>query len=191
MCIRDRFRDPAAAAKRLAEKSQEVGHAVTTGFVGTGPLCPALCDGGYAEEAYRILLNRNYPSWLYSVTEGSTTIWERWNSVPRENGFGGNNSMNSFNHYSLGAVGAWMYRYMLGIRRGKNGWQKFRLEPCCQGLTSAEGSFESVYGVIRAAWEKKDGRTIYRVEVPAGTQAEVILPGRREIIGSGAHEFQW
>ena len=185
------FRDPAAAAKRLAEKSQEVGHAVTTGFVGTGPLCPALCDGGYAEEAYRILLNRNYPSWLYSVTEGSTTIWERWNSVTRENGFGGNNSMNSFNHYSLGAVGAWMYRYMLGIRRGENGWQKFRLEPCCQGLTSAEGSFESVYGVIRTAWEKKDGRTIYRVEVPAGTQAEVILPGRREIIGSGAHEFQW
>ena len=184
--------DREAFGARLAEKSAEVGYTVTTGFVGTGPLCPSLCDTGNADVAFKILTNTKYPSWLYSITEGATTIWERWNSVTRENGFGGNNGMNSFNHYSLGAVGAWMYGYVLGIRRGEGSWRKFVLQPCCEeGLESAEGWFESVYGPIKAGWQRRDGKVIYRVSVPANTQAEVILPGRREIIGSGEYEFVW
>ena len=185
------FDDMQRAADRLAEKSAEVGYTVTTGFVGTGPLCPALCDGGHADAAYRILTGRAYPSWLYSVSEGATTIWERWNSVTRENGFGGNNSMNSFNHYSLGAVGAWMYAYCLGIRRGEGSWQRFRLQPFTEGLDSAEGRFDSIYGTIRAAWSRKDGKTTYRVTVPANTEAELIIPGRHELLGSGEYEFEW
>lgn len=185
--INDRER----AGRRLAEKSAELDYAVTTGFVGTGPLCPALSDAGYSDVAYKILTNTKYPSWLYSVTEGATTIWERWNSVTKENGFGGNNSMNSFNHYSLGAVGAWMYAYVLGVRRGAGSWQKFVLQPCCEGLASAEGSYESIYGEIKAAWRIENGKTFYKVSVPANTEAEIILPGRHEIIGSGDYEFAW
>lgn len=185
------FDDMQRAADRLAEKSAEAGYTVTTGFVGTAPLCPALCDGGHADAAYRILTGTAYPSWLYSVTEGATTIWERWNSVTKENGFGGNNAMNSFNHYSLGAVGAWMYAYCLGISRGDGSWQRFRLKPYADYFDSAEGWFESVYGVIRAAWSRKDGKTTYRVTVPANTEAEIIIPGRHEVIGSGEYEFEW
>jgi len=177
--------------RKLAEKSAEVGYTVTTGFVGTGPLCPALSETGHSDVAYKILTNTKYPSWLYSVTEGSTTIWERWNSVTKENGFGGNNRMNSFNHYSLGAVGAWMYGYVLGIRRGEGSWQKFVLQPCVDELDYACGHFESVYGEIKAGWERKDGKVVYKVSVPANTEAEIILPGVHETIGSGEYEFAW
>ena len=183
--------DRESFGKLLAAKSEEVGYTVTTGFVGTGPLCPALSETGHSDVAYKILTNTKYPSWLYSVTEGATTIWERWNSVTKENGFGGNNSMNSFNHYSLGAVGAWMYGYMLGIRRGEGSWQKFVLQPCAEGLDYACGHYESVYGVIKAGWKVENGKTVYCVSIPANTEAEVILPGRREIIGSGEYEFAW
>jgi len=183
--------DREAFGKRLAEKSAKVGYAVTTGFVGTGPLCPALSETGHSDVAYKILTNTKYPSWLYSITEGATTIWERWNSVTKENGFGGNNRMNSFNHYSLGAVGAWMYGYMLGIRRGEGSWQKFVLQPCAEGLDYANGHYESVYGDIKAGWKRENGKVVYCVSIPANTEAEVILPGRRETIGSGEYEFEW
>ena len=99
--------------------------------------------------------------------------------------------MNSFNHYSLGAVGAWMYRYMLGIRRGKNGWQKFRSGALLPGSDLGGRLFRK--RIRRDSGRLgKEGR---QDNIPGGsarrTQAEVILPGRREIIGSGAHEFQW
>lgn len=184
------FEDPKTAADRLAEKSRELDYAVTTGFVGTGPLLPALTDGGHADAAYRILQNTAYPSWLYSVTEGATTIWERWNSVTRESGFGGNNRMNSFNHYSLGAVGAWMYSHALGIRRGES-WRAFKLQPHVGDMDFARGSYESIYGTIEAGWTRTGGKTTYRVVVPANTRAEVVLPTGTKIIGSGAHEFTW
>ena len=185
------FEDMAGAAKRLAEKTAELDYTVTTGFVGTAPLCPALCEGGFTDVAYKVLTGVQFPSWLYSVTEGATTIWERWNSVTKENGFGGNNAMNSFNHYSLGAVGAWMYAYCLGIARGEGSWQRFRLQPYADNFDYAEGFFESVYGTIRAGWVRRDGKTTYRVTIPANTEAEVIIPGRREVVGSGEHVFEW
>lgn len=184
------FDDPKAAADRLADKSRELGYAVTTGFVGTGPLLPALTDGGHADAGYRILQNTAYPSWLYSITEGATTIWERWNSVTRENGFGGNNRMNSFNHYSLGAVGAWLYMYALGIRRGES-WRFFRLAPFVGDMDFARGGYESVYGKIEAGWTRENGKVTYKIVVPANTRAEVVLPTGTKIVGSGAHEFTW
>lgn len=87
-------------------------------FYGTAWISKALSDNGCSEAAYKLLQQTNYPSWLYSVEQGATTIWERLNSYTHEDGFGGNNRMNSFNHYSFGAVGAWMYNYSLGIRTG-------------------------------------------------------------------------
>jgi alpha-L-rhamnosidase len=88
-----------------------------TGFIGTEAISEALSENGSPDLAYKLLVNKQYPSWLHSVVNGATSIWERLNSYTVENGFGGNNSMNSFNHYSFGAVAAWMYNYSLGIQR--------------------------------------------------------------------------
>ena len=150
-----------------------------TGFIGTSWISKALSDNGLSELAYRILHNTQYPSWLYAVDQGATSIWERLNGYTVENGFGGNNSMNSFNHYSFGAVGQWMIAWSLGIQRDEPGFQKFilRPEPDPTGImTSAEGYYDSMYGRIASAW-KVEGRTFtYRATVPANTTATLYLP---------------
>jgi len=154
-------------------------YSLMTGFIGTSWISKALSDNGLSELAYRILHNNRYPSWLYAVDQGATSIWERLNGYTVENGFGGNNSMNSFNHYSFGAVGQWMMAYSLGIQRDEPGFQKFilRPEPDPTGvMTSAEGYYDSMYGRIASAW-KVDGRTFtYRATVPANTTATLYLP---------------
>ena len=100
-----------------------------TGFIGTAWISAALSNAGHTDLAYRLLLNASYPSWLYAVDQGATTIWERLNGYTVENGFGGNNSMNSFNHYSFGAVGQWMIAHSLGIQRETPGFKTFLLKP--------------------------------------------------------------
>ncbi len=154
-------------------------YSLMTGFIGTAWISKALSDHGLGELAYRILQNNQYPSWLYAVDQGATSIWERLNGYTVENGFGGNNSMNSFNHYSFGAVGQWMMAYSLGIQRDEPGFQKFILqpEPDPTGvMTSAEGYYDSMYGRIRSAW-KTDGKVLYyRATVPANTTATLYLP---------------
>jgi alpha-L-rhamnosidase len=154
-------------------------YSLMTGFIGTSWISKALSDNGLGELAYRILHNNQYPSWLYAVDQGATSIWERLNGYTVENGFGGNNSMNSFNHYSFGAVGQWMMAYSLGIQRDEPGFQKFilRPEPDPTGvMTSAEGHYDSMYGRIASAW-KVDGRAFtYRATVPANTTATLYLP---------------
>jgi len=150
-----------------------------TGFIGTAWISKALSDHGLKDLAYRLLQNNLYPSWLYAIDQGATTIWERLNGYTVENGFGGNNSMNSFNHYSFGAVGQWMMAYSLGIQRDEPGFQKFILqpEPDPTGvMTSAEGYYDSMHGRIRSAW-KIDGKALtYRATVPANTTATLYLP---------------
>ncbi len=168
-----------AAAGRLAEVSEDIGYIVTTGFIGTGPLCPALSAYGYDDTAYRLLESTDYPSWLYPVINGATSIWERWNSYTVEDGFGGNNGMNSFNHYSLGAIGAWMYNYSLGIRRDEDspGFKHFILQPKFGGdMTYAKGHYDSMYGTIESAWELDGTDFKYNVSVPANTSATLYLP---------------
>ncbi|WP_144549232.1 glycoside hydrolase family 78 protein [Bacillus sp. X1(2014)] len=167
------------AAARLADLTKELGYIVTTGFVGTAPLNPALSENGYDEVAYRLLESTKYPSWLYPVVNGSTSMWERWNSYTHENGFGGNNGMNSFNHYALGAVGAWMYNHSLGILRDVNqpGFKHIIFKPAYGGeVTFAKGHYDSVYGRISSGWELKNGTFNYSVTVPANTTANVYLP---------------
>jgi alpha-L-rhamnosidase len=154
-------------------------YSLMTGFIGTAWISKALSDHGHSELAYRLLLNNRYPSWLYAIDQGATSIWERLNGYTVENGFGGNNSMNSFNHYSFGAVGQWMMAYSLGIQRDEPGFRKFILQPepdPTGAMTFAEGYYDSMYGRIASAW-KADGKTLtYRATVPANTTATLYLP---------------
>jgi alpha-L-rhamnosidase len=180
----------AKAAARLDELTHGLGYALTTGFLGTGLISGALSRYGYSETAYKLLLRTEFPSWLYSVTQGATTIWERWNSFTVENGFGGNNSMNSFNHYSLGAIGAWLYAGVLGIRPddAAPGYKHFIIAPLIGVLKYAKGHFDSPYGRIEVAWAKEGTRATLEVAVPANTTAELRLPGREpETLPSGRH----
>lgn len=156
-------------------------YSLMTGFIGTPAINEALSMGGYHEVAYQLLQQTSYPSWLYSVKNGATTIWERLNSYTVEEGFGGNNSMNSFNHYSFGAVGAWMYNYSLGIQRDPDnpGFKHFILQPIPDPsgqMTWANGYYDSMYGKIKSAWRIKDGVLIYNATVPANTTATVYIP---------------
>lgn len=181
-----------AAASHLLRKTRELGHKVGTGFFGTGLLNMALSKAGYPEDAYKLMLQTAFPSWLYPVTQGATSIWEHWDSYTVEKGFGGYNAMNSFNHYSLGSVLSWMYEWILGIRREEEnpGYSHFRLEPCIGDLTYAGGSVSSPYGTIRSSWEKKEGVLIYSCEIPPNTGATLILPdGQIKELGSGSYCF--
>lgn len=155
-------------------------YSLMTGFIGTAAISSALCERGLDDLAYRLLMQEEYPSWLYSVVNGATTIWERLNSFTVENGFGGNNSMNSFNHYSFGAIAAWMYEYSLGIQRDPHqpAFKSFILRPMPDPngtMTSAGGFVESVYGPIRSAWRRDGQKVIYTVEVPPNTAAVLQL----------------
>jgi len=154
-------------------------YALMTGFIGTAWISKALSENGHSELAYRLLHNNQYPSWLYAIDQGATSIWERLNGYTVENGFGGNNSMNSFNHYSFGAVGQWMMAHSLGIERDEPGFRTFILqpEPDPTGvMTSAEGYYDSMYGRISSAWKIEAGRITYRATVPANTSATLYLP---------------
>ncbi|WP_160559745.1 alpha-L-rhamnosidase [Parablautia muri] len=180
-----------AFGEHLVRKTRELEHTVGTGFFGTGLLNQALTNQGYTQDAYENLLQTRYPSWLYPVTQGATTIWERWDSFAKERGFGGQNAMNSFNHYSLGSVLSWMYHVILGIQQDKDApkGRHFILKPETGPLSYARGGVSSPYGIIRAGWEKKGKKTVYRFEIPANTSATLILPGgQRASYGSGCYE---
>lgn len=153
-------------------------YSLMTGFIGTSWISEALSKNGLSDSAYKLLENRQYPSWLYPVNQGATTIWERLNSYTKENGFGGNNSMNSFNHYSFGAVSAWMIDSSLGIKNnGSAGFKSFTLAPEVdfgKGITFAKGHYDSVYGRIESSWKITDNSVIYEFTVPANTEAQFV-----------------
>ena len=155
-------------------------YSLMTGFISTAWINKALSDNGHSKIAYKLLQQTSYPSWLYPVTQGATTIWERLNSYTHTNGFGGNNSMNSFNHYSFGAVGSWMYNYSLGITRDEEfpGFKHFILQPepdPTGEMTYAKGHYDSMYGRIESSWNIDNGTYHYRFVVPANTTATVYI----------------
>ena len=155
-------------------------YSLMTGFIGTAWISKALSDHGYNDITYHVLQQKTYPSWLYSVEQGATTIWERLNSYTVDKGFGGNNSMNSFSHYSFGAVGAWMYNYSLGIQRDENepGFKHFVLQPTPDPtgqMTFARGHYDSMYGRIESGWKTNNGNVTYSVTVPANTSATLYI----------------
>ena len=160
-------------------------YSITTGFNATGNVLNALSDYGMNDTAYRLFESTEYASWLYPVTQGATSIWERWNGYTNELGFNGNNSMNSFNHYSFGAVYEWMMAYQLGICADpvQAGYQHFVLQPVAGGTFSyVNGSFDSAYGRILSGWVAEDGKMVYYDTcVPANTSATLYLPAVGEV----------
>jgi alpha-L-rhamnosidase len=165
-------------------------YSLLTGFIGTAWINKALSEIGRSDLAYRLLQQTSYPSWLYPVEQGATTIWERLNSYTHENGFGANNGMNSFNHYSFGAVGAWLIENSLGIQFNyelkntnyeSSGFKHFVLapEPDFSGqMTFAKGHYDSLFGRIESAWKIKGDETHYRFSVPKNTVATLYLSGK-------------
>jgi alpha-L-rhamnosidase len=166
----------AKAASYLAADVQKMEH-LTTGFVGTPLLCQALSDYGYADQAFMLLMNREYPSWLYPVTQGATTIWERWDGLKPDGTFQ-DKSMNSFNHYAYGAIGNWLYNYVAGIRIDplRPGYKHFFLQPHAGGgLTHASAELKTMYGVIRSAWSLGSGEMTYTCVIPENSSAAVCF----------------
>jgi alpha-L-rhamnosidase len=166
------------AVDLLGEAVARAGYTLTTGFSGTPNLLPVLTEHGRVEDAYKLFEQTDYASWLYPVTQGATSVWERWNSYTVEGGFNGNNSMNSFDHFSLGAITQWMMEYQLGIARDEAGFAHFMLQPTPGGtFTNCSGTYESPYGTIGVSWNAAEGKlTSYMVTVPANTQATLYLP---------------
>jgi alpha-L-rhamnosidase len=166
---------PRVAAKFVEELRQRDWH-LATGFIGTPRLLPALHLAGRDDVAYRVLLQETYPSWLFPVKNGATTVWERWDGWTPDRGFQ-TISMNSFNHYSFGAVAEYLYRYVAGIDTDAPGFRSIVIRPSvAAGLTWARAAYDSISGRISSAW-KIDGRYFQLdVEVPANTQAMVFVP---------------
>lgn len=168
----------AEAAARLAADVRRFKH-LTTGFLGTPVLCKALSDYGYLDEAYMLLNRKEYPSWLYPVTKGATTIWERWDGQKPDGSFQ-DVGMNSFNHYAYGAIGEWMYSVVAGIAIDEKepGYKHILIAPRPGGgLSHAKADVDSVYGHVESGWKIADGKITVSVEVPPNTTATVRLPG--------------
>ncbi len=177
-----------AAAARLAANINRYDH-LTTGFLGTPYLCHVLSDHGYLDLAYTLLERTDYPSWLYPVTMGATTIWERWDGIKPDSTFQ-TPSMNSFNHYAYGAIGDWMYKVVAGIDMDEErpGYRHVYVRPKPGGsLTAAEATHESPYGRITSAWKKTGSELELAVTVPPNTRATIELPsaGRDDVIVDG------
>lgn len=166
---------------------------LSTGFVGTPYICHTLSENGAHEKATALFMKEDYPSWLYAVNKGATTIWERWNSILPDGSFD-ESGMNSLNHYAYGSIGDWMYRKVAGISQVEPGYKKFKIEPMfVKGIGTVCGEFESVYGKIVSCVSCKNGKINVHIEVPANTKAVVLLPekDKEQEIGSGIYDFEY
>jgi len=180
----------AAAGERLAALVAEDGYRIGTGFAGTPIIADALSKGGQTETAYRLLLERECPSWLYTVLSGATTIWERWDSLLPD-GTVNPGEMTSFNHYALGSVADWLHTTVAGLAPAAPGFRRIRVAPHPGGgMTRASRELDTPYGRAAVSWTLRDDVFDLSVEVPTGTEAEVLLPsGRVEIVHAGRHRF--
>ncbi|AYY12568.1 alpha-L-rhamnosidase [Actinobacteria bacterium YIM 96077] len=166
------------AAKRLIEDVESRGSRLTTGFVGVALLCPTLCAIGRPDLAYDLLHQEDYPSWNYSILHGATTIWERWDGWTQEYGFQ-SAEMNSFNHYSLGSIGDWLYGWVAGLRQAEDStaWRRILIAPLPGGkLHSAAATQITPRGLVSTDWQLTDGTLDLHVQIPPGDAAEVRLP---------------
>ncbi|TWU27725.1 family 78 glycoside hydrolase catalytic domain [Bythopirellula polymerisocia] len=173
-----------SAAEHLVENIEQLDWHLSTGFIGIGHLNPVLTTTGHSDVAYRLLAKEDYPSWLYPVLHGATTIWERWNGWTAEEGFF-DPQMNSFNHYSLGSVCEWLYRHVAGIELDPDiaGFKHFVIKPYIGGaLEHAGASYNSIHGTIRSRWERTETTFNLHVTVPANTKAKIYLPCEAESI---------
>ncbi len=164
----------------LTELLKASDYKLTTGFLGFKPLIPALSIVGNTDLAYQLLLDERYPSLGFEVVNGATTIWERWNSFTKDKGFGNNASMNSFNHYSFGAVNEWMFENMGGLKTDAPGFRTFiiKSEIASVGITSANITYRSINGMIANSWKRNANIYTQETIVPANTRATIFLPAK-------------
>ncbi len=177
------------AGEYLVENIRSRGGHLSTGFVGTASIMPALLRTGHTDVFYELLDQRSFPSWGFMIDQGATTMWERWNSWTPDSGMG-DASMNSFNHYAFGAVGEWFYRGILGIETDPDtpGFARIRISPHPGGrLRWARGYYDSVRGRIEVSWRRKDGIFELDTSIPPNTTALVAIPaaGEDDVTESG------
>ncbi|GAA2077263.1 family 78 glycoside hydrolase catalytic domain [Microbacterium hatanonis] len=190
----DLIDDPAArqrAADRLAVIVAESGYKISTGFIGTPIVTDALSANGHVDTAYRLLLQTESPSWLYTVRQGATTIWERWDSLLPD-GTVNPSGMTSFNHYAFGAVADWMHRVVAGLAPAAPGYRRilFAPQPPRRQIASASATLDTPYGRAASSWTIDAGRLALTVEVPVGATGVVELPsGATHEVGPGTHSF--
>ena len=182
----DSLKRPAAA--RLAELVKANGNHLATGFLGTPGLLHALSEHGELPTAYALLLQDTYPSWLYPVKMGATTIWEKWNAILPDSTV----QATSYNHYAYGAVGNWLYTVVGGIQPGSPGYREVVIRPQPGGgLTWAKAGYRSAYGEIRSEWELHGEKIRMKVQVPQGCEARVYVPGKAMVkVKAGRYEFE-
>ena len=179
-----------ALGDRLAELVREYGYRIGTGFVGTPIINDALTRTGHGDVAARLLIQTECPSWLYPVTMGATTIWERWDSMLPD-GTINPGQMTSFNHYAFGAVADWLHRVLAGLAPAEPGYRRLRIEPHpLPGFDFAEAAHETPYGKAAVRWDRSGDDVVVRATVPPGVTADVLLPdGARHQVGSGEHAW--
>ena len=182
--------DRAATATQLNELVKRAGH-LETGFVGTPYLLHALSDNGYAETVYDLLLRREYPSWLYPISKGATTVWEHWDGI-KPDGTMWSTDMNSFNHYAYGAVADWMYGAAAGINSDPDrpGFEHIIFRPVTdRRLDFVKASIDTRRGTVASEWRRENGRIKYIFTVPEGCGASAVIDGEKHEVGAGTHEF--
>lgn len=182
------------ALNYLVENIKGRNYHLSTGFLGTPYLCHVLSENGRTDIAYKLLFQKKYPSWLYPVTMGATTIWERWDGIKPDASFQ-TPVMNSFNHYAYGAIGDWMYSTITGIKNDLEnpGYKHIIIQPePGPQLSYAAASYESMYGKIESNWKVENGKFYLSVTIPPNTKATVKLPigAEKHEIGSGRYKFQ-
>jgi alpha-L-rhamnosidase len=179
------------AGARLADLVRTSGFRISTGFLGTPLIADALTDAGHPELAYRLLFQTGCPSWLYAVTMGATTVWERWDSMLAD-GTINPGQMTSFNHYALGAVADWLHRTVAGLAPAAPGYRRISVRPePTRRLTAASARLRTPYGDAAVEWERAGGLFSLRVVVPVGATAVVHLPGEAEPAEVGHGEHTW
>lgn len=184
------------AGAYLTALLKENGDKLGTGFLGAKPLLPALSATGHSDLAYKLFLSKEFPSWGFEVENGSTTIWERWDSFTKEDGFKYNAAMNSFSHYAFGAVCEWMFGHAAGIQMTRPGFETFNVRPeiapegmGSNGINHLKASLRTINGTIASEWSKVGGKliinvlvpvnTVARIHIPIGANAEVLLNGKQ------------
>lgn len=175
------------AADQLAEMVVASGIKLQTGFVGTPYLLHVLSNYGYAELAYSLLLREEYPSWLYPVTKGATTIWEHWDGTMEDGSFW-SADMNSYNHYAYGSVADWVYSVAAGITPEKAGYQKVRIAPIPdERLDWLKGTLETRHGLVSSEWRKEEG--FWRYEITTPVDATIVIAGKEHQVEAGTYYF--
>ena len=181
--------DPQKTADALAEMIKACGSKLQTGFVGTPYLLHVLSGYGHTELAYTLLLRTEYPSWLYPVTKGATTVWEHWDGI-MENGDFWSTDMNSFNHYAYGAVADWVYEAAAGIQTVEDapGFARVKIAPQPDSrLDWLEASIETRKGTVRSLWKQEEGRIRYEITTPS--PAEIVIAGKTMEVEAGDYIF--